>query len=84
MEPQLLARLLAAVQAVSRNDHWAELGAVHDILIHRYPDFDPRNHGYHKFSTLIAATSLFDISRNAEWGGPMYVRAKAQPQATPN
>jgi len=84
MDTQLLARLLAAVQAGSGNDHWAELSSVHNILIHWHPDFDPRNYGYCKFSTLIAATSLFDIRRNDESGGPMYIRAKAQPQATPN
>jgi len=82
-DSQLQARLRSAVEASSHNDDWAALGKVASILIHRHPDFDSRNYGYHKFSDLITATSLFDIRRKGE-AGDIYIRAKGQGHATSN
>ena len=82
-DTQLVACLRAAVEAASHNDHWAELGHVHNILTHRHSDFDSRNYGYSKFCDLITATSWFDIRREGN-GGPIYIRAKGQAHATSN
>ncbi len=80
-DSQLAARLRSAVEASPGHDHWAELGSVGHILTHRHPDFDSRNYGYHKFSDLITATSLFDVRRE---GRAVYVRDKRQAHATSN
>jgi hypothetical protein len=81
-DSQLVARLRAAVEAASHNDHWPELGRVYSILTHRHPDFDSRNYGYPVFSDLVTATNMFEIYRNSEGAGTTYIRAKAQAHAT--
>jgi uncharacterized LabA/DUF88 family protein len=55
---RVVAQLQAAVEAVSNDDRWAELGKVCQLFTHRHLHFDSRNYGYSKFSDLITATLL--------------------------
>lgn len=45
------------------DDGWALLSVCGSFIKRQLPDFDPRNYGYAKLSTLIEATSLFDVKK---------------------
>lgn len=46
------------------DDGWALLCVCGSYIKRQSPDFDPRNYGYSKLSTLIKATALFDIKKD--------------------
>lgn len=51
----LEAMVLSVVTAVARDDGWAPLSGVGDMLQKRDPAFDPRNYGFKKLSELVKA-----------------------------
>ena len=57
-----VTRLIAsAVQDVSDEDGWAFMGEVGNILSKKRPDFDPRNYGFAKLTTLVKSIDRFEI-----------------------
>lgn len=75
----LVNQLRNAVDAASDDDGWAPLGSVGNIITKQRPDFDSRNYGYPKLSTLITATTLFDLERRSPGDGKpavVYTRDK--------
>jgi hypothetical protein len=56
-------RLRPSVEAASDDDRWARLSAVGQLLTERYPDFDSRGYGYHKFKWVVSASPLSETSR---------------------
>ena len=48
-----------AVEDSSDDSGWAALGTVGNRIAKQSPEFDPRNYGYGKLSTLVSATKLF-------------------------
>jgi uncharacterized LabA/DUF88 family protein len=75
-DPQLLATLRAAVNAVSDEDGWADLGAVGSHIAKQLPEFDPRNYGFARLSELVAASGLAEMERSGEKGKRAMVRLK--------
>ncbi|OAP38585.1 hypothetical protein AU381_21615 [Sinorhizobium glycinis] len=69
-----LKEILAAVDDTSGDDGWAHLGAVGSVLNKRMPDFDHRNYGFNKLSTLMESISSVEYKSNG--GGSNYVRRK--------
>lgn len=61
--------ILAAIEDVSDEDGWAHLGPVGQVLTKRLPDFDPRNHGHKKLSTLIESLRSVEVRRSKAGGG---------------
>ena len=60
--PQSIVRLIAAtIQDVSDEDGWAFMGELGNILPRKRPDFDPRNYGYEKLTTLVKSIDRFEI-----------------------
>ena len=60
--PQKVVRLIAsAVQDVSDEDGWAFMGELGNILPRKQPDFDPRNYGFEKLTTLVKSIERFEI-----------------------
>ena len=60
--PQKVVRLIAsAVQDVSDEDGWAFMGELGNILPRKQPDFDPRNYGFEKLTTLVKSIDRFEI-----------------------
>lgn len=53
--------LKTIVTELSDEDGWAYLGAVGNVLSRRNPDFDTRNFGYLKLSTLISSFKEFEV-----------------------
>ena len=61
MDATLISILRNAAERCSNDDGWAPLSASGSLIKRQYPDFDPRNYGYEKLSTLIEETCLFEI-----------------------
>lgn len=53
----------AAVEAMSDENGWANLGPVGNYMNKTANDFDPRNYGYTKLSALFKAIGLFEMKR---------------------
>jgi uncharacterized LabA/DUF88 family protein len=75
-DPQLLATLRAAIDAVSDEDGWADLGAVGSHIAKQLPEFDPRNYGFARLSELVAASGLGDMERVGDKQKRAMVRLK--------
>jgi hypothetical protein len=55
--------LKTIISELSDEDGWANLGAVGNVLNRRFPDFDTRNYGFLKLSTLINSFEQFELQR---------------------
>lgn len=73
-DARLVSLLRNAVEGASGDDGWSNLSAVRTQIDNQAP-FDPRNHGFKKFSDLIDAIGLFDTERR---GQNLFVRDKRQ------
>lgn len=62
-DTKLINLLRTAVEALSDESGWANLGPVGSYISKTANDFDPRNYGFSKLSGLIAAIGLFEIQR---------------------
>ena len=67
--------ILAAIDDLSGEDGWAHLGAVGQMLTKRRPDFDSRNYGFKKLSSLIESMKPVEV-RRGKTGGIVDVRVK--------
>jgi len=56
---KLINLLRNAVEDASDDSGWAALGPVGSKIAKQAPEFDSRNYGYAKLSTLVTATKLF-------------------------
>ncbi len=60
--PKAIVALIAGtIQDVSDEDGWAFMGEVGNILPKRQSDFDPRNYGFEKLTTLVKSIDRFEI-----------------------
>jgi len=53
--------LKTVITELSDEDGWAYLGAVGNVLNRRFPDFDTRNFGYLKLSSLMNSLKEFEV-----------------------
>ncbi len=78
--PVKVERLIAStIQDVSDEDGWAFMGELGNILTKKQPDFDPRNYGFEKLTTLVKSIDRFEIdvrSTSAPNVKHIYVRDK--------
>ncbi|GAB4270475.1 MAG: hypothetical protein Kow0065_20300 [Methylomicrobium sp.] len=65
---KLVKMLRNAVSECSNEDGWAELAICGSLIKRQHPDFDSRNYGYAKLSSLIETTALFEIKKVAMKG----------------
>src|SRR5690606_23856065 len=66
--------VLAALEQAGDDSGWSQLGTFGSYLTKLLPEFDPRNYGYKKLSTLVKSEStLFETE---ERSNQLYVRAK--------
>ncbi len=60
--PQKVVRLIAStIQDISDEDGWAFMGELGNILPRKQPDFDPRNYGFEKLTSLVKSIDRFEI-----------------------
>ncbi len=81
---QVLAGLIAdAIDAVSDDSGWAQLGAVGSNITKLRPDFDSRLYGHRKFSDLVKSLpEYFEVDEQAAVGSggkSIYVRVVRRP-----
>jgi len=62
-DSRLINALRNAAEDRSEDDGWASLSICGSFIKRQFPDFDPRNYGYAKLSTLIETTGLFDVKK---------------------
>ena len=72
--------LVAAIEAMAREDRWAALAGVGSYLIETSPAFDPRNYGFKKLGELVRGQPYLEVkSMPAADGSPVshiFVRIK--------
>ena len=76
-DARLVSLLRNAVDSAAGDDGWSNLSAVRAQIANQ-ASFDPRNHGFKKFSDLVDAIGLFETERR---GQSLYVRDKRQARA---
>ena len=79
-DTKLVAILRLAVEAVARDDGWAQLATAGSVAKRQAP-IDPRNYGVKNFPALFEATGLFDIVKGADGQG--YVADKRNADRAP-
>ncbi len=67
-DSKLINTLRNAAEERSEDDGWALLSICGSFIKRQYPDFDPRNYGYAKLSSLIEATGLFEVKKDTVKG----------------
>jgi uncharacterized protein (TIGR00288 family) len=60
-DTKLINLLRNAMEDCADDDGWAALAECGGLIKKQLPDFDPRNYGYTKLSTLIQDTNLFEM-----------------------
>ncbi|MFT4600648.1 MAG: hypothetical protein ACI857_000824 [Arenicella sp.] len=55
--------LKTSVQDVADDEGWAFLGDVGSFILKKRPNFDARNYGYEKLSSLFKSTNKFEMER---------------------
>ncbi|WP_349431740.1 NYN domain-containing protein [Methylomarinum sp. Ch1-1] len=64
MDAKLIHMLRNAAKECSEEDNgWASLSLCGSLIKRQCPDFDSRNYGYAKLSTLIETTKLFEVKK---------------------
>ena len=64
-DTRLVSLLRNAVESVSDESGWAQLGPVGSTIAKQSPEFDPRNYGFTKLGELVRATNLFDTEERS-------------------
>lgn len=63
--PKKTIRLLASsLQDIADDEGFGHLGALGDLLSKKQPDFDSRNYGFSKLSTMIQAIDRFEMRKD--------------------
>ncbi len=60
-QSSLESMLRAAVEAADRDNGWARLAAVGNMLLKLSPSFDPRNYGFKKLGELVKGQPFLEI-----------------------
>ena len=78
--PALRPMIETAVEAVARDDGWAQLGPVGSQMNKTNPSFDPRNYGFAQLSKLMRKQDYLEIKEVPMGDGStnvhLYVRCK--------
>jgi len=59
--PKVVQLIADTVQDVSDEDGWAFMGELGNVLPKKQPDFDPRNYGFEKLTSLVRSVDRFEI-----------------------
>jgi uncharacterized protein (TIGR00288 family) len=59
--PDLRTILTQAINDISGDDGWANLGGVGSVVGTRYPSFDSRNYGFPRLTALVQAQDYLDV-----------------------
>ena len=78
VDRQVIQLIANSVLDLANEDGWAFLGEVGSLILKKKPDFDSRNYGFSKLSTLVESTKRFDldIRERGRKGHNVYIRVK--------
>ena len=81
IRPKTLIKTISTIiEKNSDEDDWIGLGELGSRLQKRHPDFDSRNYGYSKLSSLIKSFGVFEVEmrkrNNNSHSGDVYIRIK--------
>ncbi len=54
--------IIAIIDEISDDDGWAPMSHIGNILLKRYPDFDVRNYGFLKLTSLMKSCNCFEMN----------------------
>lgn len=63
--PQLIKLLSTTIDDAADEDDWAFMGDVGSLLVKKQPNFDSRNYGFEKLTSLIHSTGKFEIEQRS-------------------
>lgn len=61
MDTKLVTLVRSAIEALSEDDSFINMGEIKKHIVKNFSAFDSRNYGYGKFSDLIQAIGLFEL-----------------------
>jgi hypothetical protein len=76
----LINLLRWAVEASEDEEGWANLGTVGAKIMAQQPDFDARNYGYGKLSSVVEATEAFEVARETAKSGRVDILIRELPK----
>ncbi len=73
--PESIVKLIAdSVSDIADEDGYVFMGELGNLLLKKQPDFDPRNFGYKKLTSLIRAIGRFEIdARQSDSGNTKHI-----------
>ena len=78
--PEAIVELIAdSIADLADDDGFTDMSNLGNLIIKKQPDFDPRNFGFGKLSTMMKALSRFEVEvrpTNDPHVKPMYIRDK--------
>ena len=72
----MLKTLRSAVEAVSDDAGWADLGRIGSYIAQQLPEFDSRNYGFARLTDLMEASRIVDMQRPADAQRTVRVRLR--------
>lgn len=54
--------IIAIIDEISDDEGWAPMSHIGNILLKRYPDFDVRNYGFLKLTSLMKSCNCFEMN----------------------
>lgn len=61
VDPKVIQLIADSIEDVADDNGWAFLGSVGSIIAKKQPDFDARNYGFTKLTTLIKQIERFEV-----------------------
>ncbi len=82
IKPEVIQLIAASIEDVADDNGWAFLGSVGSIIAKKQPDFDARNYGFTKLTTLIKQIERFEVearpTKESKRIKHIYIRDKQQ------
>lgn len=82
INPEVIQLIAASIEDVADDNGWAFLGSVGSIIAKKQPDFDARNYGFTKLTTLIKQIDRFEVearpTKESKRIKHIYIRDKQQ------
>lgn len=82
IKPEVIQLIAASIEDVADDNGWAFLGSVGSIIAKKQPDFDARNYGFTKLTTLIKQIDRFEVearpTKESKRIKHIYIRDKQQ------
>lgn len=76
LDRKLRAQFKKAIESMSDDEGWADLGGVGSLIGQWMPEFDARNYGFTKLSELAVKCGWFEVDKASQGRGGVSIRLK--------